>query len=259
MRRERGESLGRVRPLFSGSGVRLYRGDVLRLAPRLPAGSIDGVITDPPYCSGGTTPAERQRDPAAKYCQNGDTLGRPSFAGDTRDQRSFKWWCTCWLTLCREATAVGGRLLVFIDWRQLPTMTDAVQAAGWTWRSVAVWNKGRSARAPHKGYLRHQCEYIIFATNGPCPTAENGPFDGCYDVSVKKADKLHITGKPTELMRQLVRMVPPGGTILDPFGGSGTTANAAALEGRQAITFEISDEYCQVAADWFRRLSSRAA
>lgn len=169
-----------LRPRFEDGDVRLYQGDALDLLERLPPASVDAVITDPPYCSAGGTLSERQRDPAEKYCQNGDAKGRPTFLGDTRDQRSFAWWCTCWLRLARESTKVGGQLLVFIDWRQLPTMTDAVQAAGWTWRSIAAWNKGRGSRAPHKGYLRHQCEYIVFATNGPCVPQPGGPFDGCY-------------------------------------------------------------------------------
>ena len=88
--------------------------------------SIDAVITDPPYCSGGTTAAERARDPGAKYCQGGNTCGRPSFGGDTRDQRSFAYWCTLWLSLSRAACRESAYCLVFIDWRQLPAMTDAI-------------------------------------------------------------------------------------------------------------------------------------
>jgi site-specific DNA-methyltransferase (adenine-specific) len=60
-----------------------------------------------------------------------------------------------------------------------------------------------------------------------------------------------ITGiqrKPTELMQYLIRLVtPPGGTVLDPFAGSGTTGKAAVLEGFYPILIEQEAEYCEIA------------
>ena len=59
----------------------------------------------------------------------------------------------------------------------------------------------------------------------------------------------HPTVKPIALMRWLVRLVtPPGGLVLDPFLGSGTTAIAAGLEGVRLVGFEVSDEYATIAA-----------
>jgi site-specific DNA-methyltransferase (adenine-specific) len=247
--------------VFAGSGIALYRGDVLELAPQLPAAEFDAVITDPPYSSGGTTAAERKADPVAKYCQSNNPLGRPSFEGDNRDQRSWTWWCTAWLGSCRRATRRGGYCLVFTDWRQLPALSDAIQAAGWTWRGVVPWDKGGGSRAPHKGYHRHQCEYVVWGTNGPCLKAvHDGPFDGCisYSVCAQRAakDKHHITGKPTPVMERLLRCVPQGGLVLDPFAGSATTLVAALRTGRRAVGFELSDEHCHVA---MRRLQEEAA
>jgi len=54
----------------------------------------------------------------------------------------------------------------------------------------------------------------------------------------------HPTVKPVALMRYLVRLVtPPGGKVLDPFMGSGTTAVAATLEGFDWVGVELTDEY----------------
>jgi len=53
-------------------------------------------------------------------------------------------------------------------------------------------------------------------------------------------------GKPTALMRELVKAAPVGGTVLDPFAGSATTLVAAGLEGRNAIGFELSPEYWEI-------------
>ncbi len=56
----------------------------------------------------------------------------------------------------------------------------------------------------------------------------------------------HPTVKPTDLMAYLVRLVtPPGGVVLDPFSGSGSTRKAAHAEGFRCIGIELSEEYAQ--------------
>jgi site-specific DNA-methyltransferase (adenine-specific) len=236
-------------PYFDRNGVTLYQGDVLSIVPSLPTGSVDALVTDPPYSSGGMTTGERSRDPAEKYCQNGNTVGRPSFEGDCRDQRSFLAWSTLWLSAARRVVRSTGYALVFTDWRQLPITTDALQAAGLTWRGIVAWDKGRGSRAPHKGFIRHQCEYVAWGTNGRVPQrTDAGPFDGCHHVPHVLADKHHMTGKPVELMKRLIEVVPEGGTVLDCFGGSGTTAVACAMTGRRCILIEQSEAYCEVTA-----------
>ena len=58
----------------------------------------------------------------------------------------------------------------------------------------------------------------------------------------------HPTVKPTDLMRYLCRLVtPPGGVVLDPFTGSGSTGKAAMLEGFRFVGCELSDEYADIA------------
>ena len=58
----------------------------------------------------------------------------------------------------------------------------------------------------------------------------------------------HPTVKPTDLMRYLCRLVtPPGGIVLDPFMGSGSTGKAAILEGFQFIGIEREAEYLAIA------------
>lgn len=69
----------------------------------------------------------------------------------------------------------------------------------------------------------------------------------------------HPTVKPLELMRWLVRLLcPPGGTVLDPTVGSGTTGAAAALEGRRFIGIELEPAYMEIAAARIAHHSQRA-
>lgn len=234
--------------------TQLFKGDALDILRTLPTASVDAIITDPPYSSGGLMRSDKMKSTAEKYMVAGGGQDRPDFSGDNRDQRSWVYWCALWIGECRRVLKPGGYFMAFTDWRQLPASTDAVQAGGIVWRGLISWDKGRGSRAPHKGYFRHQCEYVVWGTNGPLRvpgTDENhpGPFDGSFSMPVKQSDKFHQTGKPTELMRELVKVVPPGSVILDPFMGSGTTGVAAIQEGRHFIGIEMGDEYYGVSKE----------
>jgi len=74
----------------------------------------------------------------------------------------------------------------------------------------------------------------------------NGFSDKLSDTKIPRANH-HPTVKPVALMRHLVRLVtPPGGVVLDPFAGSGTTLVAAILEGFDCIGIEMTDEYLPI-------------
>lgn len=74
-----------------------------------------------------------------------------------------------------------------------------------------------------------------------------GRHDGSLGSITMRAN-VHPTVKPTDLMRYLCRLVtPPGGTVLDPFTGSGSTGKAAMLEGFRFIGCELSEEYAAIA------------
>lgn len=222
----------------------LYRGDCFRILPTLEP--VEAVIIDPPYASGGMYRGDRMLPPNKKYEQHGTIQKRASFAHDAKDQRAFMSWITELFT--RLPLKEAAYVLSFIDWRQLPALTDAMQWAGIMWRGVCPWDKGLGSRAPHKGYARHQAEYIVWGTNGPCNQATHGgPWPGVYRHTVRQADKFHLTGKPTPLLEELSQWVPEDKTILDPFMGSGTTGVAALKTGRRFIGVEIDQGHFETA------------
>jgi site-specific DNA-methyltransferase (adenine-specific) len=226
---------------------KIIEGEALPALHAMADNSVDACITDPPYSSGGFTRDDKSKDPGAKYTHSQSKGIYPSFSGDSRDQRSYMTWCSLWIAECVRILKPGGYFMTFTDWRQLPVMSDAVQVGGVLWRGIVVWDKGRGTRAPHKGYFRHQCEYVLWGTKGAAIQLErDGPFDGCIHVAVKRDDKHHLTGKPTALMRELVRPVVPGGIVLDPFAGSGTTGVAAVLSGRRFIGIEREAAYAEI-------------
>jgi len=85
-----------------------------------------------------------------------------------------------------------------------------------------------------------------------CPFTEEDIPAFLYYAKASKSDRgegnTHSTVKPTSLIRYLCKLItPPGGTILDPFGGSGTTGIAAIKEGFHYILIEQQEEYCEIA------------
>lgn len=228
----------------------VLKGEAMSLLRTIPARCIDAVVTDPPYSSGAQFSAGRVlQPPSKKYGLSDGKNKRPDFHGDNRDQRSFFLWCALWLGECLRVTKPGAPLVVFTDWRQLPMVSDAIQVAGWVWRGVAVWDKTEGAR-PQMGRFRAQCEYMVWGTNGPSVRAQDeavGVLPGCFRHFARKSDRFHLTGKPTPLMESVVKICKPGGLVLDPFAGSGTTLVAAMATGRRAIGVELSDEYADIA------------
>jgi site-specific DNA-methyltransferase (adenine-specific) len=231
--------------------ITLHRGEALAVLASLASGSVDAVIADPPYSSGGFTRGDRALSTTAtKYTDSDSLRDLADFAGDNRDQRGYGYWMALWLSEALRATRPGGVCLLFTDWRQLPITTDALQAGGWVWRGVVPWYKpgGR----PMAGRFAAQCEYVVWGSSGSMGldfTDECLP--GFYQASPPR-DREHQTQKPLDVMRKLVRICPKGGTVLDPFMGSGTTGVAAVLEGRSFIGSELVEHHYRTAEQRIR-------
>lgn len=215
------------------AGIELYFGDALEILPRLPAAIVDALITDPPYNSGGLVRGDRLAPTSLKYSASNCL---PEFTGDTRDQRGYLAWSTLWLIGALRLIVPGGLAAVFTDWRQLPTTSDAFQAAGWTWRGIGVWQKTNPR--PALGRYANQCEYVIWGTNGPRPITGHYAAGAITHAIIPTRRREHIAQKPAAVMEWLLGPVPDGGLVLDPFSGSASTAIACIETGRRFIGIE---------------------
>ena len=233
-----------MKSYYEDGSVTIYHGDSFDLLHDL--SGIGAVVTDPPYSSGGAYRGDRAQQTTTKYV-NSDTIAyRHEFAGDNRDQRSFLVWCSMWLNAARQASTPGSVLASFIDWRQLPTLTDAVQAGGWVWRNLATWHK--PGVRMQRGRFSASAEYVVYATNGPAIDGAGSPQNVYACAPISSDEKEHIAEKPSQVLRWVMQVVPPGAVVLDPFMGSGSTLRAAKDLGHRCIGIDVDERSCEVAA-----------
>lgn len=229
-------------PYYEGGGVVLYHADCFDVLHTLEG--VGAVVTDPPYSSGGAYRGDRVRSTTAKYVQSDRRERAVEFSGDTRDQRSYCVWSAMWLNAARRACIPGATLATFIDWRQLPIMSDAVQAGGWVWRNVGTWWKPGCRM--QSGRFSSSAEYVIYGTNGAALGGVGSP-QNVFPCKIDR-DREHVAQKPEAVMSWVLQLAPAAGVVLDPFAGTGATLRAAKRRGLRAIGIEVDERSCEIAA-----------
>lgn len=237
-------------PYYERDGIVIYHGEALDLLRQLPSESVDVLMTDPPYSSGGMFRGDRAQSPKTKY--SGDQMQAfrecGDFSGDSRDQRSWMAWVSAWSYMAHLATRPSGYSFVFADWRQLPAATDAIQLGGWVWRGLVTWSKAHMGQGMSNRF-RMNAEYVVWGSRGTLPSVAGGVCASSVFEVVPVKDRDHPTQKPVELIQHLLRVVPGHPlTVLDPFCGSGSTLVGAYSLGHRAIGIEIEERYCEIAA-----------
>jgi len=241
-----------VKPYASGKRWTLYAGDCLDVMREIPACSVDAVVTDPPYSSGGRN-ASAARGLITKSTREDEDW----FLGDNMGSDTYLWWMR---EIAREALRVatpGSQAQVFTDWRQYSTLVTGWESTGWCLRSVLVWDKARGGAMG--SYWRNNHEWApIFVKGKSRPLAHCSAFNTW--TGAKPHGGEHPTEKPVALMRYLISTVTPTdagrGAVLDPFTGSGSTGVAAIAEGRVFVGIEREPAYLAIAA---RRLADAEA
>jgi site-specific DNA-methyltransferase (adenine-specific) len=236
---------------------KIFNEDALVGLQRIPDGAIDLIVTDPPYGLG------------KDYGNDSDKL----------DADAYLLWMEQWIDLALPKLASTGSLYICLTWRYAPeifvmlkrrmTMLNEII---WDRRVPSMGGSVRSYTSVHDtiGFFAKQKGYYFDLDAIRIP----------YDAETKKARSRsifvgskwlemgynpkdlwsvsrlhrehperadHPTQKPLEIIERMVKAsCPPGGIVLDPFMGSGTTAVAAKRCGRHFVGFELNSEYCGV-------------
>jgi DNA modification methylase len=215
--------------LAANDKFRIINGDCLEVLRSMESGSVDLVVTDPPY--GINTKS--------------DGNGKLSPWGDLTNAA---FWYAAWIAECRRVLKPTGALWSCLNWRSLVTFQKAACDLGWPIESLLVWDKQWIGPGGPKG-LRPSYELVALWA-----MPEFGiPNRGLADVQRFKWSAHKPNGHPAEKPRDLMAFLiehstQPGALIVDPFTGSGTTGEAAVQLGRRFIGIEQDEKWHSIAS-----------
>jgi site-specific DNA-methyltransferase (adenine-specific) len=232
-------------PYYQDERVQLFHGDCVELMADLPDQSVDAVLTDPPYSSGG----RRENARAIRGSMLRSMADSEWIHGDAMSTGGFVYLMRLCALRWRRLLVPGGHVLSFIDWRMCDALGAAMETADLRRHPTLVWDKGRLGMG---AVFRNQHEFIVHASNGtPSEPRRRDTPNVLRFPPVGDGD--HPTEKPTALLQRLLSVVcGPDGLVLDPFAGSGSTLTAAVMTGNRAIGIDSDERWCEVAA---KRLS----
>lgn len=219
----------------------LYLGDCREILPTLP--KVDAVITDPPFEAEAHTKQRRKLGLVTASGGREVLADALPFAAMTEDLRS---------EVCKQITDLcEGWALYFCQAEAVADWREVAESAGQKYKRAMVWVKPDgmpqfTGDRPGMGY-----ESIVAAWCGGGRSKWNG--GGRHGVFIfnkndGKGPAPHPTTKPAPLMVELISLFSnEGGTVLDPFMGSGTTGVACANLQRPFIGCEIEPKYFDIA------------
>lgn len=136
------------------------------------------------------------------------------------------------------------KIIYFLQWRTLAESIKVTEAKGLKINTVAVWDK-KNAGLNGAGGISEQWEAIVFAGNIKYRKFGGNVFSISREQH-KREDSPHPHQKPIKLLAELFDFVDGCNTILDPFGGSGSTLIACEQLGRKCYMMELDPKYCDV-------------
>ncbi len=220
---------------FEQDGIAIYHGDWRDIMPTIRKHSVDCVLTDPPFFM-----------PAAHYQSRVNWQRK---WGDTSILQTF--W-SAFMDATTPAIKPTGHCITFCNHESYPVFYPEMYGR-FDFCKALVWDKG------HVGLgrvWRNQHELIIAARWNTSEFCEDGKLraDVLKHTATPSSDRVHPVEKPLGLLADLILpTTPEGGTVLDPFAGSGTTLRAAMDAGRRAIGIEIEESYCESIANRLRQ------
>ncbi len=196
---------------FLDGQIRLYLGNCLRVLPTLDIGSIDCIVTDPPYGIG-----FRSNHRLVKYAV---------IEGD-RDCKLLQWVC---------GLETKHSKYIFCRWDNLPDVPKP--------QSLIVWVKNNWSMGDLEHEHARQTEYCLFYRGQEHDFPNERPRDVVH--CARTENEYHPSEKPLALVTKIIGWTR--GVVFDPFMGSGPAGLACLRTGRRYIGIEIDPVYFNTA------------
>lgn len=215
------------KPYYERDGIVIYHADCREILPLLEPGSIDLVLTDPPYSDDVHAGARTRNNDNPGALIDFASIGGPTWLeGIAPLAKAWVVATMAWEHIAEaHAQPPGGlrfvRFGVWVKPNGAPQFTGDRPATGW--EGVGILHREGGKMQWNGGGKR-----AVWIANAIASE--------------------HPTGKPLDLIREWVSLFSNlGDLILDPFMGSGTTLRAAKDLGRKAIGIELEERYCEIA------------
>lgn len=218
-----------IRPLYDADGITIYKGDALEILKSLPVEKVaDATITDPPFFV-------RKDD--------WDTF---------EDDYDFEIFTSKWMRECNRRSDV---IVSFFPERNLLNLLFAAKRLNIPYRRMMIWHKppGSQYAGASKDGRWYDFEPILVFGEPEEAIIKANKFGVITERTI--TGQIHGCQKPETLLGDLIdSYVKPGGVVLDPFMGTGSTLVAAKRMGRRAIGIEREQKYIDFA---IKRLAQR--
>lgn len=209
----------------------------------LPRGSVDLILTDPPYTI--------SKETGFKSVVNG--VQRFAVSMD------FGAWDHCQIDLVEMARVFyralrrGGTAIVWYDLWKIGEVKEAMEQAGFKMIRQIIWEKTNPVPLNMKAtYLSNCREMAVSGVKGGKPTFHSEYDSGIYSYPIPRhnGNRQHPTQKEEGLFAELVlKHSNPGDLVVDPFLGAGTTAMAALKNGRAFAGCDIDERYAEISRE----------
>jgi DNA modification methylase len=234
--------------LETPDGLMLYLGDCLKVMPRLPAGTFSAVFADPPYNIG------------VAYDSHDDAMTRAEYLT----------WSRAWVGAAARLLVPGGAFWLMCHAAYLADVErEVVAGSGLGVVSRVIWRYtfGQNQRArftpswvpllycyrtdgprhfdPDRVRVRSRRQEIGDKRANPAGKVPDDVWDDVPRIPGNaKVRRAHPCQLPEELVARALRAtVPAGGSVLDPFAGTGTTLAVCRAEGFRGTGVEVSERY----------------
>lgn len=246
---------------------RVFNEDMLKGINKIPNNFLDLVVADPPYCLG-------------KDYGNGS---------DKLEPNDYLEWSKKWIDAVIPKIKDNGSFYIFLTWqyspeifsymktkllmineiiwdRRVPSMGGSTRKFSSVHDNIGFFVKSKNyyfdidaVRIPYDKETKKARTRSIFVGKKWLEIGYN-PKDIWSITRIHAEDperEDHPTQKPLDLIERIIKVsCPEGGTVLDPFMGSGTTAVACIKLRRNYVGFEINPEYCKIVKERIKKIKS---
>ena len=208
--------------------IELKQGDCLELMKDIPDGSVDLVLTDPPY---GMAFKSNYRKEKYNEIQNDKSLE----------------WLERYISECYRVLKNNSAIYCFCSWHNVDVFKQAIEKK-FKVKNILIWEKNNTSMGDLKGSYAPKYEMIIFAHKG------RKLLNGFRYADIIKANrtgnKLHPTEKPVDLLELFIKnSSDENAVVFDGFMGSGSTGVACVNTNRNFIGIELDENYFKIAKE----------